>query len=184
MNSGAAQQLVISGVGGQGVLFLTRLLAEAALEKGLPVFTSETHGMAQRGGTVISHLKVGDFSSPMIRPGFADGLLILKDENLNLHAGYGRTGAWAVVNSRDFDSLPQAGQGLKITAVDAGALARSVNSARSVNLVILGCAMAVCPDMFCSPEDLLGVLEKRLANDKDRFRKAGAALEAGMKAAN
>ncbi|MDH3344895.1 MAG: 2-oxoacid:acceptor oxidoreductase family protein, partial [Desulfobacteraceae bacterium] len=46
------QQIVISGVGGQGVLFVTRLLAEAAIMKGFSVFTSETHGMAQRGGTV------------------------------------------------------------------------------------------------------------------------------------
>jgi indolepyruvate ferredoxin oxidoreductase beta subunit len=50
------QQIIISGVGGQGVLFVTRLLAEAAIKKGLAVFTSETHGMAQRGGTVLSHL--------------------------------------------------------------------------------------------------------------------------------
>jgi len=74
MNEDIRQQIVISGVGGQGVLFITGLLADAAIDKGLPVFTSETHGMAQRGGTVISHLKVGDFSSPLIRPGHADGL--------------------------------------------------------------------------------------------------------------
>ena len=52
--------------------FVTRLLAEAAIAKGLAVLSSETHGMAQRGGTVLSHLKVGDFSSPLIRPGHAD----------------------------------------------------------------------------------------------------------------
>jgi indolepyruvate ferredoxin oxidoreductase beta subunit len=43
------QQIVISGLGGQGVLFLTRVLAEAALRKGLDVLTSEIHGMAMRG---------------------------------------------------------------------------------------------------------------------------------------
>jgi len=53
MNASVKQQVIISGVGGQGVLFVTRLLAEAAINKGLPVFTSETHGMAQRGGTVL-----------------------------------------------------------------------------------------------------------------------------------
>ena len=53
------QQIIISGVGGQGVLFVTRLLAEAAINKGLAVFSSETHGMAQRGGTVLSHLEGG-----------------------------------------------------------------------------------------------------------------------------
>ena len=49
MTDGLKQQIIISGVGGQGVLFVTRLLAEAAIQKGMPVVTSETHGMAQRG---------------------------------------------------------------------------------------------------------------------------------------
>ena len=57
MNNSIRQQIVISGVGGQGVLFVTRLLAEAAILKGFSVFTSETHGMAQRGGTVSADLK-------------------------------------------------------------------------------------------------------------------------------
>ena len=70
-----SQQLILSGVGGQGILFITRLLAETAIAKGLPVMTSETHGMAQRGGIVISHLKVGSFSSPLVQPGRAAGLI-------------------------------------------------------------------------------------------------------------
>ena len=58
------QQILVSGVGGQGVLFVSRLLAEAAIGKGLSVLTSEIHGMAQRGGTVVSHLKVGGLPGP------------------------------------------------------------------------------------------------------------------------
>jgi indolepyruvate ferredoxin oxidoreductase, beta subunit len=54
------QQIAISGVGGQGILFITKLLAETAVELGHAVLISETHGMAQRGGNVISHLKVGE----------------------------------------------------------------------------------------------------------------------------
>src|SRR6266567_1527824 len=80
-----SQQLIISGVGGQGILFITRILAETAIAKGLPVLTSETHGMAQRGGIVISHLKIGEFSSPLVRPGHADGLIVLKPGNVRLH---------------------------------------------------------------------------------------------------
>ena len=94
------QQIVISGVGGQGVLFVTRLLAEAAILRGHAVFTTETHGMAQRGGTVLSHLKIGDFASPMIRPGQADGMLVLKDENRALHGFYLHHGAWTSVMYR------------------------------------------------------------------------------------
>ena len=55
------QQIIISGVGGQGVLFVTRLLAEAAINKGLAVFTSETHGMAQRGRDGAVAFKGGRF---------------------------------------------------------------------------------------------------------------------------
>ena len=58
------QQIIVSGLGGQGALTLTRLLAEAAAAMGLAVITSETHGMAQRGGTVISMIKVGPFGVP------------------------------------------------------------------------------------------------------------------------
>ncbi|MEE4609050.1 MAG: 2-oxoacid:acceptor oxidoreductase family protein [Desulfobacteraceae bacterium] len=85
MNETIRQQIVISGLGGQGVLFVTRLLAEAAIDARLPVFTSETHGMAQRGGTVVSHLKIGAYASPLIRPGQADGLICLKAENVAAH---------------------------------------------------------------------------------------------------
>src|SRR5512138_1009352 len=80
----SGQQLIISGVGGQGILFITRLLAETAIAKGLPVLTSETHGMPPRGGIVVSHLKVGGFASPLVRPGRADGLLALKAETVPL----------------------------------------------------------------------------------------------------
>ncbi len=181
MKHGPSQQIVVSGVGGQGVLFLTRLLAEAAMDKGLPVFTSETHGMAQRGGTVISHLKVGDFTSPMIRPGCADGLLVLKEENLALHGGYGKSGAWVVVNSKGSALSRQDGCRLELAAVDASGLAQNAGSPRSGNLVVLGRALALCGNLFCSPEDILQVLEKRLGHDPQRLNKAAAALQAGMR---
>ena len=135
MQSKSHYQIVISGVGGQGVLFITRLLAEAAIEKGLPVFTSETHGMAQRGGTVISHLKIGEFASPLISPGRADGMIALKAESLDQHGGFLKPGGWAAVNG----PAP-----LKMQAsstpfyLDADRLAREMDDPRSVNLIMLG----------------------------------------------
>ena len=77
------QQIIVSGLGGQGAVTLTRLLAEAALALGVPVLTSETHGMAQRGGTVISMVKAGDFRGPLVPPG-------PPDLGLFLHAGIWR----------------------------------------------------------------------------------------------
>ena len=70
-------QIAITGRGGQGVLFLTRILCECALEMGLGVIASETHGMAMRGGSVISTLKVGEYRGPLIGSGRADVMLVL-----------------------------------------------------------------------------------------------------------
>ena len=123
MKSETTQQIVVSGVGGQGVLLVTRLLAEAAMTLDLPVFTSETHGMAQRGGTVLSHLKVGNFHSPLIRPGQADGLLVLKAENLMAHGPFLTPEGWTVVNTAD--DLPG--------ALDAEAITRNLGNPKAVN---------------------------------------------------
>ena len=82
------QQIIISGLGGQGALTLTRLLAEAAAALKLPVITSETHGMAQRGGTIISMIKVGPFRGPLIPAGSADVGLFLHRDNWPVHRFY------------------------------------------------------------------------------------------------
>jgi indolepyruvate ferredoxin oxidoreductase beta subunit len=86
-------------LGGQGAVTLTRLLAEAALALDLPVLTSETHGMAQRGGTVISMIKVGPFRGPLIPAGAADLGLFLYDKNLAAHRHYLKPDGILVVNS-------------------------------------------------------------------------------------
>ncbi len=170
------QQIVISGVGGQGVLFVTRLLAEAAIMKGLRVFTSETHGMAQRGGTVVSHLKVGNFSSPLIRPSYADGLLALKAENLRPHGPYMKEGGWAVLNH---DEEIQDAAEFSAFTLDADTLAQEIGNPRSVNLVLLGFALDKVRSLFCSVGDIRTVLEKRLSNKKTMLASAVAALDAG-----
>ncbi|MDM8522064.1 indolepyruvate oxidoreductase subunit beta [Desulfococcaceae bacterium HSG8] len=173
------QQIIISGVGGQGVLFVTRLLAEAAILRGLPVFTSETHGMAQRGGTVVSHLKVGEFSSPLIRPSCADGLLALKAENVSLHGAYLNTGAWAVVNSSEPVSGLSDCSG--VFTADADTYAQEIGTPKSVNLVLLGFALARIPkeNLFCTTDDVRSVMKNRLANRKDMLDASVKALETG-----
>jgi indolepyruvate ferredoxin oxidoreductase beta subunit len=177
------QQIVIGGVGGQGVLFVTRLLAEAAILKGFRVFTSETHGMAQRGGTVLSHLKVGSFSSPLIRAGNADGLLALKANSLIQHRYYLKPGGWTVVNTNQ-NVLP--GAEVSAHAVDAERLAKAIQSPKSVNLILLGFALAVIPDsdeniLFCGLEDIEAVLQRRLAKNKEMLDDAVKSLEAGFR---
>ena len=68
-------RVVIAGVGGQGTLLATRLIAETAIKHGINVRIGETYGMAQRGGPVMGHIQIGEAYSPQIRPGEADALL-------------------------------------------------------------------------------------------------------------
>jgi len=175
------QQIVISGVGGQGVLFITQLLAEAAIADGLAVFTSETHGMAQRGGSVVSHLKVGDFASPLIRAGRADGLLALKPESLSLHGHLLAAGGWCVANCCGADGcvdLPAGCLGL-----DAERIARAAGNPRAVNLVVLGFALAADGRgrLFCSRDALAAALARRLAARPQLLAASRRALEAGYR---
>ena len=180
MSTTSTYQIVVSGVGGQGVLFITRLLAEAAIAKGLPVFTSETHGMAQRGGTVISHLKVGRFFNPLINPGSADGLIALKEECLAQHGGYLKKGGWAVVNGKDAMSGDEAGL-FNPLFFDADRMAGKLNNPKALNLLILGFALSRNENggLFCSLDDIAGILEKRLGGKKELLGKSIQALNAG-----
>jgi indolepyruvate ferredoxin oxidoreductase beta subunit len=166
-------QIVISGVGGQGVLFVTRLLAQACMDDNKRVLTSETHGMAQRGGTVISHLKVGTFKSPLIRPGNADLLVALKEENYPQHRGFLREGGKALVNAKE-----KSVKSVDLTPVDADAMALQDNNLHSTNLYMLGAALASVE--VCSLERIKGQIEKVFSAKSDTVRaNALLALETG-----
>jgi indolepyruvate ferredoxin oxidoreductase beta subunit len=186
MTEPVSQQLIISGVGGQGVLFVTRLLAEAAIKKGLPVFTSETHGMAQRGGTVLSHFKVGEFLSPLIRPMQADGLLALKAENLIAHRNFLSQGGWSIVNAEPASDIPD---DLVVQQVDADSIAQAIDNAKAVNLIVLGFALARSESaadkgdkLFCAKADIVDVLENRFGKNHKMMEASITALTAGYDA--
>ncbi|MDA8126799.1 MAG: 2-oxoacid:acceptor oxidoreductase family protein [Deltaproteobacteria bacterium] len=160
------QQIIISGIGGQGVLFVTRILAEAAIEQGLSVLTSETHGMAMRGGTVISHVKVGSFTSPLIRMGQADCALFLQAGNLEVHRGFLKGSGRIFINgSTAVDGA---------ATIDATALARKHGSLVIANLVLLGFAVRQ-GGLFCDAPTIEAVLKrispaKQLALNLEGFR--------------
>lgn len=137
------QQILVSGIGGQGVLFLTRVIAQVAVNRGLAVLTSETHGMAQRGGTVLSTIKVGDFASPLIRSGQADVGLLLWDANLPVHHSLLKPDGSLLINA------DRPGEGIRI---DASAIARQLGNAVLSNLVLLGLAVRENA-LFCSTEE-------------------------------
>jgi indolepyruvate ferredoxin oxidoreductase, beta subunit len=167
------QQIIVSGLGGQGAVTLTRLLAEAALVLGLPVITSETHGMAQRGGAVISMVKVGPYRGPLVPAGAADLGLFLHEKNLAVHRHYVKPTGTLVVNA----AAP--GDHLR---VDALSLAAGLGLPPvTANLVILGFA-AGKGALFCD-----GDLLEKIIRDKspERFRDGNLkAFRAGGQAAS
>jgi indolepyruvate ferredoxin oxidoreductase beta subunit len=151
------------------------------MAKGHSVLTSETHGMAQRGGTVVSHLKVGPFFSPLIRPAMADGLLVLHPENTAIHGDYRKNGGWTVVNAPGGASLPACSDA---HCVDADGIAARIGAPRSANLVLLGAAAATLGSdggFFATGPDLQAALERWLAGKPTVLERSQQALEAGIR---
>lgn len=157
-------QIVIAGVGGQGVLFGARIFTEIAKKRGLPVLGSETHGMAQRGGSVTSHLKIGDFRSPLVGEGDADVLLGLDCLEAHrtlpfLRPADGGPGALCVVSAPDAQAFPNPRvadalreMGVEIHTCSADAAALNLGSVLSANLVLLGFAAGIASFPFSYDE--------------------------------
>ncbi len=181
-------QIILAGVGGQGVLFATRVFAQMAMAKGFPVIGSETHGMSQRGGSVTSHLKVGQFNSPLIRRGTADIVYSFeKNEGYRslhfLKGAIGRGhGGLCFINAPDEDFmevqiatyLREMGVGVYVLAADA--IARELGSPLSSNLVLIGFSSAH-PSFPFQHDDLRETVR---TVSPSRFREANlAVLERG-----
>ena len=132
-------QIAITGRGGQGVLFLTRILSECALEMGLEVIASETHGMAMRGGSVISTLKVGAFRGPLIGSGQAGVMLVLDPGSYDTFSHLLSPRGVAFLNTGAVSVHPH---------IDATGLASKMGSPLMSNLVLLGFALGY-DRLFC-----------------------------------
>ena len=143
------KDIIIVGVGGQGILLTSRILGYLALRMGDDVKVSEVHGMSQRGGSVITHVRIGqDIQSPLITPGEAD--LVISFEWLEaLRAEYYlKKDGILVTNTRRMLPMPViTGQaeypdaqitGRKVYALDAQKIAEECGSVRAVNIVLLG----------------------------------------------
>lgn len=156
-----AFKMVIAGVGGQGTLLASRLLAEAAINVSLSVKIGETYGMAQRGGPVMGHVQIGGESmNPQIRRGEADALLGFEPaEAVRRGVTYLKKGGLALVNTRvtapvevisGMVPYPDMGRMMallgKVTgnvkAFDATALAEEAGDPITTNIVMLGALTA------------------------------------------
>ena len=143
--------LVISGVGGQGVIFAARLLGQMVLRRNWPVIGAETHGMAQRGGAVVAHLRFGGVRGSLVPAGMADGLIALKEEEAYRCLGLVRVGGAVFVNATCFPWPKAAGyvrrQKIEGLVLDADRLALGAGLPRAGNLIMLAfaCASGILP---------------------------------------
>ena len=149
---------VLCGVGGQGTVLASKLLAAAAMDRGLPVKTAETIGMAQRGGSVFSHVRIGDgVSSPLIGRGRADLIIAFEPAEAVRQLPFLKPEGTVVVATRPIvpASALTGGPAYELDAimtyledkvehlvlVDADAAARDFGSSKCLNVVLLGAAV-------------------------------------------
>ncbi|MFB6114607.1 MAG: indolepyruvate oxidoreductase subunit beta [Halodesulfurarchaeum sp.] len=153
--------VVVTGVGGQGVLLAARVLGEAALAAGHDPIVGEQHGMSQRGGSVIAHVRYGsDVYAPMVPKGHADVVIGLEPMEALRYSSYlGEAGTviseteaeppLSVTEGRESypeESTLEAALGRRgaLLRVEANELAREAGNRRAANVVLLGAASRVC----------------------------------------
>ena len=154
--------LVIVGVGGQGVILISDVVGRAAVLAGKPVCGAETHGMAQRGGSVINHTRIGCSFSPLVALGGADVLLALEPGEALRFARYLSPEGVALVNTRpvfpptvtaglaNYPPIPKILSSLsqhcsRVLDMDATALAGKAGTAQAMNVVMLGALSRFIP---------------------------------------
>lgn len=152
------KNIVLCGVGGQGTVLASKLMAAAAMKKGIPVMTAETIGMAQRGGSVFSHLRMGEgIHSPLIARGTADLIIGFEPGETVRMLPYLKTGGSVVVSSRPIMPvsasigaseykaedmiayLKQKVENLKI--IDSDKALKELGSSKVLNVILLGAAV-------------------------------------------
>jgi Pyruvate:ferredoxin oxidoreductase and related 2-oxoacid:ferredoxin oxidoreductases, gamma subunit len=144
--------IILSGVGGQGILSIAAAIGLAAVDNNLCLKQSEVHGMSQRGGDVQSHFRLSDkpVSSDLIPYGKADLVISVEPmESLRYLPWLAKDG-WLVTNSVPFINIPDYPPVEEILSeirkiknhviIDADSIAKEIGSARSGNIVMLGAA--------------------------------------------
>lgn len=144
--------IILAGVGGQGILSIATILGAAALRDGLHLKQAEVHGMSQRGGDVMSGLRLSSdpISSDLIPLGKADLIVSLEPMEALRYLPYLSSEGWVVTNTvpfvnipnyPDMDALMASVNSLShVVAFDMDELAKNVASARASNMVLLGAA--------------------------------------------
>lgn len=144
--------IILAGVGGQGILSVAAVIGEAALEDGLYMKQAEVHGMSQRGGDVQSHLRISDkpIASDLIPLGNVDIIISLEPMEALRYLPYLKKDGWVVTNSKPFENIPNYPELDKLMKeyenlpnkiiIDVDHIAKELGAPRSSNIVLLGAA--------------------------------------------
>jgi len=196
MNQDQITNILVCGIGGQGVMTATEILAEAAIAEGHDVKKTEVAGMAQRGGVVTSHLRFGrKVLSPQIAPGTVQVLLGFEGAEALRWSHYLRSDGLALVNNArlvppvvdlglfDYPDDPlgqMRAAGHRVVSFDAMSIANQLGEVRLGNTVMLG---AIADYLPFAPDILLACIVKRFARKGDQVVDANRrAFAAGREA--
>lgn len=153
--------IIVSGVGGQGSILTSHLLADAALIEGFDVKLAETFGAATRGGSVYAHVRIGEVWAPMMREDEADVVISLEPlEGLRVATRFLKPGGYALINTHPWypvdvtvgrvkypslESITAAFEKLdaRVITIDATSMAIEAGDSRSLNSVVLGGLIAL-----------------------------------------
>ena len=146
------KDIILAGVGGQGVLSIAAIIARAALAEGLSARQSEVHGMAQRGGAVLAHLRFSDMeiAGDLVPQGRADLIISMEPLESLRYVSWLSPGGALVTAAEPFGNIPNYPELSLILktiesfplsrVVEAETLAREAGFARAVNMVMVGAA--------------------------------------------
>ena len=172
------KNILLCGVGGQGIVLASKLIAQAAMENSLPVMSAETIGMAQKGGSVFSHVRIGsNLSTPMIPKGGADVIIGFEPAEAVRMLPYLKKDGTVIVNSCPtkpvtamLSASSYTGKEMlaylkknveRLTIVDCERAASKIGSLKVVNMILLGAAAAT-GELPISMANIKTCLAKRL----------------------
>jgi len=169
--------IILAGVGGQGILSIAATIGLAAVEKNLFLKQSEVHGMSQRGGDVQSHLRLSDreIHSDLIPEGSADLIISVEPMEALRYLPWLSPEGWIVASSVPYVNIPdypgvedimaELNKAGNTIVLDADAIAKDLGSSRSGNMVILGAASSFIALSFESLENAVRQLFRRKGDD-------------------
>lgn len=188
------KDIILAGVGGQGILSIAASIGLAAVDMGLYLKQAEVHGMSQRGGDVQSHLRLSDkdIASDLIPYGKADMIISVEPMESLRYLPMLSPEGWVITNTKPYINIPnypdkeallkEIEMLPKHIALDADKIAREIGSAKSANMVILG---ASSPFLEIPYENLEKSIEKLFGRKGESVVKANKeALKAGLEFAS